>query len=74
MIHSQMYLAVGRWDFLFVGAIVMVSLRSGEVLLRRSVRADEKPKEEVRSLRLCICYCTSVPEVSLHAIRQLPGK
>ena len=26
MIHSQMYLAVGRWDFLFVGAIVMVSL------------------------------------------------
>ena len=54
MIHSQMYLAVGRWDFLFVGAIVMVSLCSGEVLLRRSVRADEKPKEEVRPLRLCI--------------------
>ena len=44
MIHSQMYLAVGRWDFLFVGAIVMVSLCSGEVLFRRSVRADEKPK------------------------------
>ena len=57
MIHSQMYLAVGRWDFLFVGAIVMVSLSALASTLSslcESRRKAAKRRGEVRSLRLCI--------------------
>ena len=54
MIHSQMYLAVGRWDFLFVGAIVMVSLSALASTLSSLCESRRKAEGEVRPLRLCI--------------------
>ena len=52
----------------------MISLCSGEVLLRRSVRADEKAEGGSETSETVHPLGVYFPKLSLHAIRQLPGK